>query len=133
MASSLYIDIHWNATIINPEELIQISRGDNSIVYKYLLQFHELIPARIDSLEESLKVGDRKRTIQLLHQMSPQLQFFGIKDIVQPIRRLELKYETMPFEDLSSLVDDILINLHLALKDVILHESTDGTNYNLIP
>ncbi|WP_415372497.1 hypothetical protein [Patiriisocius sp. Uisw_047] len=80
-----------------------------------------------------MKVGDRKKTRQLLHQMSPQLQFFGIKDIVQPNRRLDLESETMPFEDLSSLVDDILINLHLALKDVILNESTDGTNYNLIP
>ncbi|MFT7072555.1 hypothetical protein [Patiriisocius sp. Uisw_017] len=112
------MDIHWNTTIINPEELIKISRGDTSIVYKYLLQFQELIPPRIESLEESLKVGDRKKTRQLLHQMSPQLQFFGIKDIVQPIRRLELEYETMPFEDLSSLVNNILMKLHIAIKDV---------------
>lgn len=112
------MEIHWNATIINPDELIKISRGDKKMMYKYLVQFQELIPQRIESLEESLKIDDRKMIRQLLHQMSPQLQFFGIKDIVQPIRRLEHEYETMPFEDLSTLVKLLLIKLNLGIKDV---------------
>jgi len=112
------MDIHWNTTIINPQELIHISRGDSKIMYKYLKQFQELIPQRIESLEESLKAGDRKRVRQLLHQMSPQLQFFGIKDIVQPIRRLEHEYETMPIADLNEIVDNVLIKLNRAIKEV---------------
>lgn len=112
------IDIHWNTTVINPIELIHISRGDKKILHKYLLQFKDLIPQRIESLKESLNAEDRKRVRQILHQMSPQLQFFGIQDIVQPIRRLEHEYETMPFEDLSNLAENILNKLNLAIKDV---------------
>jgi HPt (histidine-containing phosphotransfer) domain-containing protein len=110
--------LHWNTTIINPEELIHISRGDVKVIFKYLKQFKELIPERILKLEESLENGDRKKIRQVLHQMSPQLQFFGIKDIIQPIRRLEHEYETMPYEDLRHLVQSVLIKLHLAIKDV---------------
>jgi hypothetical protein len=68
-------------------------------------------------LKAHLKAGDRKQVRQLLHQMSPQLQFFGIKDIAQPIRRLEHEYETMPYKELSTLVDNIVTKLNLAIKD----------------
>ncbi len=112
------MDINWATTIINPKELIHISRGDHKVIFKYLNQFKELIPQRIESLEKSLKSEDRKSVRQILHQMSPQLQFFGIKDIVSPIRRLEHEYETIPIKELNTLVDSILIKLNLAIKDV---------------
>lgn len=112
------MDILWNTTIINPQELINISRGDKKIILKYLVQFQELIPQRLKSLEESLNSQDRKQIRQLLHQMSPQLQFFGIKDVENPIRRLEHEYKTMPIMDLVELVDNVLLKLNLAIKDV---------------
>ncbi|MFT4851399.1 MAG: HPt (histidine-containing phosphotransfer) domain-containing protein [Sediminicola sp.] len=110
----------WNTKIINPQDLINISRGDDKIIYKYLLQFQELIPQRIASLKESLKAEDRKQARQLLHQMSPQIQFFGIIDLVKPIQQLELDYETMPLEELKVLVETVIIRLDLALNDVYL-------------
>lgn len=112
------MNIDWTETTINPKELIHISRGDHKVIYKYLNQFKELIPPRIESLEQSLKEKDRKKVRQILHQMSPQLQFFGIKDIVKPVRRLEHEYETIPYNELKTLVDRILIKLNLAIKDV---------------
>ena len=110
--------MHWNTKIINPQDLITISRGDDKIIHKYLLQFQELIPQRIDSLKENLKAENRKQVRQLLHQMSPQIQFFGIMDLVKPIRRLELDYETMPLEELNALVETVIIKLDLAINDV---------------
>ncbi|MCD2259139.1 hypothetical protein [Psychroserpens luteolus] len=110
--------MHWNTKIINPQDLINIARGDHKIIYKYLIQFQELIPQRIHSLKAHLKAEDRKQVRQLLHQMSPQIQFFGINDLVNPIRRLELEYETMPIEELCTLVETVIIKLNLALKDV---------------
>ncbi|WP_033960858.1 Hpt domain-containing protein [Psychroserpens jangbogonensis] len=110
--------MHWNTKIINPQDLNKISRGDDKIILKYLLQFQELIPQRIDSLKESLKAEDRKQVRQLLHQMSPQIQFFGIMDLVKPIRRLELDYETMPLEELNTLIETVIIKLDLAINDV---------------
>ncbi|WP_296313731.1 hypothetical protein [Winogradskyella sp. UBA3174] len=108
----------WNTKIINPQDLINISRGDDKIIHKYLLQFQELIPQRIESLKENLKVEDRKQIRQLLHQMSPQIQFFGIMDLVKPIRRLELDYDTMPIKELNALVETVITKLNLALDDV---------------
>ena len=112
------MNLQWNTTVIDPQELIQIARGDKRFAYKYLRQFQQLIPERIESLTERLHAEDRKMVRQILHQMSPQLQFFGIKDIVQPIRRLEHEYQTMPYIDLCSLVENILIKLRLALDAV---------------
>jgi len=112
------MNIHWNTTIVNPQELINISRGDKNRMLKYLYQFQALIPVRIEALKESLKAEDRKMVRQILHQMTPQLQFFGIEDVVPSIKKLELEYATMPFEDLNSLVDNILSKLNLAIKDV---------------
>ncbi len=112
------MDIQWSTTYINPENLIQISRGDKKRLLKYLNQFMELIPDRIEILKEYLEAEDRKMTRQILHQMSPQLQFFGIPDIMIPIRRLEHEYETMPFLELKTLIDDILENLEGALSEV---------------
>ncbi|MGK0385868.1 MAG: HPt (histidine-containing phosphotransfer) domain-containing protein [Patiriisocius sp.] len=112
------MNIRWSTKIIDPKELIQISRGDNQIIHKYLQQFETLIPQRIESLQERLKTNDRKQVRQLLHQMSPQLQFFGIPDIIQPIRRLEHEYETMPIAELQELIDTIVVKLNLAIIDV---------------
>nr|WP_321247101.1 hypothetical protein [uncultured Psychroserpens sp.] len=112
--------MHWNTKTINPQDLIKISRGDDKVIHKYLLQFQELIPQRINSLKEYLKVEDRKQVRQLLHQMSPQIQFFGIMDLIKPIRRLELDYDTMPIEELNTLVEAVIIKLNLALNDVYL-------------
>jgi HPt (histidine-containing phosphotransfer) domain-containing protein len=112
------MDIQWNTTVIDPKELILISRGNKMVIHKYLLQFQKLIPERIESLNLSLNAQDRKQVRQILHQMSPQLQFFGIPNIIIPIRRLELEYETMPIIALKELVHTILTKLHLALTDV---------------
>ena len=112
------MDIQWNTTVVNPQELINISRGDKNRMLKYLYQFQALIPARIEALNESLKIEDRKKVRQLLHQMTPQLQFFGIDGVVEPIKKLEFEYATLPIEELTELVSDVLIKLNLALKDV---------------
>jgi len=115
---NLLMEVHWNTTTINLQELINISRGDKRVMFKYLQQFKDLIPQRIESLEENMKADDRKKIRQIIHQMSPQLQFFGIKDIVKPMRRLEHEHETMPYEELSTIVDIILNKLNMAIKDV---------------
>lgn len=112
------MEIKWNPTYIDLQNLIAISRGDRDRMLKYLNQFLELIPPRIENLKKSLKAEDRKMTRQILHQMSPQLQFFGIPGILTPIRRLEHEYKTMPIEDLKSLVNDMLIKLAGASKEV---------------
>jgi HPt (histidine-containing phosphotransfer) domain-containing protein len=103
---------------IDTTQLVQISRGDKDRMMKYLSQFEELIPQRIESLQERLGEEDRKGVRQILHQMSPQLQFFGVPGVVEPIRRLATEYETIPMEDIKKQVHFIIHQLDHALLDV---------------
>ena len=110
--------LNWETEFIDPRNLIGISKGDKARTLKYILQFQELIPTRINNLKESLKNKDRKMVRQIIHQMSPQLQFFGIPEVIEPIKQIELEYETMSFEDMSILADKIIENTQRATKDV---------------
>ena len=85
---------------------------------KYLNQFQELIPQRVENLKSYLNSENRKMIRQTLHQMSPQLQFFGIPEVIIPIQRLEHEFMTMPNEDLQSLVNDIVIKLDDATNEI---------------
>ena len=112
------METNWDTSYIDPKNLIAISRGDRNRMIKYLRQFQELIPQRIENLKDSLLAVDRKNVRQILHQMSPQLDFFGIPDVIAPIRRLEYEYETMVLEDLKALVNDIVFKLDNACQEV---------------
>jgi len=109
MGSYSFIDLHNVKTIC---------RGDKAKILKYLNQFKELIPERMIFLKLSLKNGDRIMIRQILHKMSPQLQFFGVKDIITPIQRMEFEYQTMPINELEQLVNDIIIKLEQAVTEV---------------
>jgi HPt (histidine-containing phosphotransfer) domain-containing protein len=112
------MDVNWDTSYIEPGNLIAIARGDNNRLEKYLRQFQELIPERIERLQESLVAEDRKMVRQILHQMSPQLEFFGVPEVIPPIRRLEYEYETIPLEELKTLVQKILVQLDGACDEV---------------
>ena len=110
--------MHWNQQVLDLSNLIEIARGDNERMEKYLRQFQELIPGRIKKLQQSLSQEERKSIRQILHQMSPQLQFFGIPEVIIHIRRLELEYETMPIADLTKLVHNLVCRLNAASEEV---------------
>ena len=63
--------------VIDLGSVIQIGRGDEQRVIRYLRQFIELIPSRLEQVESALEAGDRASVRQHLHQMSPQLQFLA--------------------------------------------------------
>lgn len=54
------LDLSSKMDYINLENLITFSRVDNSRILKYLNQFMELIPKRIEQLQLSLNNEDRK-------------------------------------------------------------------------
>lgn len=105
-------------TFIDPHLLLNIADGDQERTLKYLRQFTELVPPRMENLQNSIREEDRKMTRQILHQMSPQIQFFGIPDVVEHIKKLELDYKTMPMLELKNMVNKIIGQLNLALNDI---------------
>jgi len=107
-----------NKTFVSLSNLQAISRGDPNRMLKYLNQFKELIPERLEQLKHALSKEDRKNIRQIVHKMSPQLQFFGIQDIIIPIQRLEFEYETIPYFELESIINDIIYKLEGAMSEV---------------
>ena len=112
------MDSNWETSYTDLKNVITISRGDSSRMLKYLEQFKELISERLIEVRHALDLHDRLLIRQLLHKMSPQLQFFGIKDVTIPIQRLEFEYETMPFFEMERLVYDIIAKLEDALEEI---------------
>ena len=112
------MEILWNSKVLDLRNLQKIARQQPEVMEKYLRQFEELIPSRINHLAESLAKGERKMIRQILHKMSPQLQFFGIPGVIVPIQRMEHEYETMPWQELQKLVETIIAKLILALAEV---------------
>lgn len=113
------MNVKWNdSTIIDLQNIINISRGNPDHILKYLKQFVELIPERLKDLKISLENGDRMMIRQILHKMSPQLQFFGIKNVTTPIQRMEYEYQSMPINELEQLVNDIIAKLEEAVTEV---------------
>lgn len=110
---------------IDLENVYAISRGDQLKTLKYLRQFNELIPQRLTDLKEALNEGDRISVRQILHKMSPQLQFFGIHKVATPIQRLEYEHESLPFNELTTLVKDIIHTLENALHEVSTYIKTN--------
>lgn len=107
-----------NLNFISLENLNSIARGDELRILKYLKQFESLIPERVNQLKQNLESKDRIEIRQLVHKMSPQLQFFGIKNIETTIQRLEFEYLTMEFKELEKLVKDIILKLDGAVTEV---------------
>jgi HPt (histidine-containing phosphotransfer) domain-containing protein len=103
---------------INLESLLQIAHGDKSRMEKYLKQFVELIPVRMDRLRDSLEKKDRAMIRQVVHNMAPQLLFFGLPDIEAPIQSLELKYQAMPMTELLEITNKILYSTGKALEEI---------------
>ena len=113
---------------ISLDNLEATCRGDRTRMRKYLDQFLDLIPQRVEELTGALKKDQRVLVRKILHKMSPQLEFFGIQDTMIPIRRLEFEYETMLYNDLEMLVNGIIYKLDGALSDIERVIQTDFEN-----
>lgn len=94
-----------------------ISRGDDERILKYLNQFNHLIPERLVQLQKAVDAQDRSKIRRIVHQMSPQIQFFGISNILPTIQKLELEYESIVFEDLKAQVAQIINTLENSLAE----------------
>lgn len=112
------MDIKKKLYYVDLSNLISISNGDSDRMMKYLNQFNSLIPERLYYLNQALLIEDRESIRQILHKMSPQIQFFGIKDIISPIQRMEYEYNTIPEKELKNLINEIIIKLENALKEI---------------
>ena len=103
--------------IINLEQLIAHARGNRAVILKYLFQFEALIPERLAWLKKEVKAQNYEEVRHILHKMSPQLQFFGITNHLEIIRRLDdFNLNENEFAKLN--LDPLFTILQQALDDV---------------
>ena len=105
-------------TLIDLQNLKLVSRGNKDRMEKYLRQFASLIPERTEMSRAALDSEDRAQVRQLIHKMSPQLQFFGMDEVVELKNQLEMGYLKMDFQDLKKMVNHLLEQLAQALVEV---------------
>ena len=108
----------WNTHYISSQNIDKISRGKAKVVKKYLLQFQQLIPPKIKLLREGLAKEDRHAVRQILHNISPQLQFFDVPDVVPSIKQIASSYQSMPWSDIEEMGEEIMNILENAAREV---------------
>jgi len=105
-------------SIIDLKNLTEVSRGNPERMLDYLRQFTELVPKRAGQIRQALEASDRVSIRKLIHKMSPQIQFFGINEVIKLKNTLEVEYENISYEDLDLTVSQLLTSLEKAILEV---------------
>jgi len=109
---------NYNTLHVDLINVLEISRGNELKKKKYLQQFIDLIPTRIEKLKQSLEAEDRVAVRKILHNMSPQLQFFKVEGVGGIIKKIEFEFHSMPMAELRQLTNQCIGKLTLALEEV---------------
>lgn len=112
------MEVFWNQDIIDLQKLLLVTRGDRGKLRQYLVQFDELIPVRISLLRKYINAEDRKMIRQTVHQVSPQLHYFGIRDIQDLIRDIETEYTTMEIGDLKRKASELIDQMEASREEI---------------
>ena len=112
------MNLQWNQELLDLTKLNEVTRGDSGRIKRYLNQFQELIPTRIGLMQEYLDTDNRNMIRQTVHQMSPQLHFFGLPGVSDSIERIEKEYVSMPMDELKELSFQLIHQLELAKAEI---------------
>lgn len=107
-----------NLRIIELSNLHSICDGDRVKEIRYLKQFITLIPGRIKLLRKAMKEDNFIKIRREVHKMSPQAEFFGIRQVVKLKNILEIEQEIYSEEELKTLISDIIIILESATNEI---------------
>lgn len=112
------MDRKWNTQYIKLDSLMTISRGNEEKIVAYLTQFKTLVSERIQKLIISLEGNNKLEIRKILHNMSPQLQFFEVPSVIDKIKRIELEHDAISNDELYSETQHIIKQLEHALEEV---------------
>ncbi len=112
------MDIECNKEVLDLQKLSVVTRGNSEKLRQYLVQFRELIPARVALMRQYMESEDRRMIRQTVHQVSPQLHYFGIRGIAPLIERVEMEYPFMPMDELKRTVSVLIEKMEMAKQEV---------------
>lgn len=110
--------IDWNPQYFDLDNLVDVARGNQKILLRYLNQFVQLVPSRLQELNGCVQEEDRSGAREVLHAMIPQLEFFGVQGVVGPIRDLQDIYLDVEWGELEERVNEIAGDLELTCGEV---------------
>ena len=96
----------------------KLTKGDPVKMQKYLLQFLDLIPKKIAELKILQTFEDRERTRELIHHIGPHLVYFGVPEIIETLKYIEDKIDTISFSELQKVVADTLYKTERAIEEI---------------
>lgn len=104
--------------MIDLTHLKQISRGNKEKELYYLRQFQELIPVRLDQLKVALHDEQQDSIRQIIHIMSPQLEFFGIMEVKHIKKLLETDETFRNVDEMKILLNHLIAKIAEAIKEI---------------
>ncbi|MEM6724864.1 MAG: hypothetical protein AAF598_12545 [Bacteroidota bacterium] len=110
--------LKWDTSVMDLSKLLEMGADRPGLVERYLRQFADIVPGRIEKLELESAQQNRKAVRQIVHQMKPQLLFFGLPI---PSGDFELLQDTsipLSGDGLSQLVAKVIGLLQAALREI---------------
>lgn len=104
---------------IDLSELNNLVGGDIIKFQKYLNQFVTIVSANIQKFEELTISEDRAQIKKIVHQIKPQLIFFGVPDIKLWITRLETEIMSWHADELAAFMQSFTQLLVASVDEVI--------------
>lgn len=106
------------STYIDMTNVLDIARGDELRKQRYLDQFVSLVKDRSQELKQAVKAMDRRKVRTVVHSMKPQLLFFGVEGVGEPIEQIEANSESLESSEMTNLVEFILSQCASAVEEV---------------
>lgn len=107
--------------IYDLSQLNELSGGDKSFTKSMIQTFLEHTPGQLEEMKAAYSNGDMLSMGALAHKIKPNIDLFGISDIMQDIRELEKRgkaNDNAPeVKDILQKVDDILKEAFKQLND----------------
>jgi CheY-like chemotaxis protein/HPt (histidine-containing phosphotransfer) domain-containing protein len=100
------------------KQLYEICGDDLRARRDYLLQFLELVPARLKNLKRSLEENNRPAVRLAAHKLKPQLGFFGMRAEELLANRIETKAQKLSYDDMQLLIAQLEEGCKLAARAI---------------
>ena len=104
--------------IVDLKGLLQVCNGDQEKKVRYLNQFCKLVRERVKLLRQATLDNNLEGIRKEVHRMSPQAEFFGIHQVVQLKKVLEIEPVIFSAQELTTMIFDIISILVEATKEI---------------
>ncbi len=106
-------------SVINPEHLYSLSRGNNTFIKEIIHLFLDQNPIEIKEIEKSIEQQDYAVISSIAHKMKTSVGFIGIEQLLAPLNQLEkLGINQGNINDIQNLFIEVKTNCDKAILEL---------------